>query len=110
MNGTGNKICVATGVTWIQDYLTIQGGITVDVYGTLDNSQQSWSNISVNGGTVCIIDVKVGGTLKTIADGFGNNLTTNNSGTLNFTSTGIIANLGSFILTKLLQVQMALFS
>lgn len=100
MNGTGNVICVASGVTWIQDFLTLQGGVTVNVYGTLDNSQQSWSGVSVNGGTACTIDVKAGGTMKTISGGFGNNLTISNSGTLNFTTTNNISIVGSFILNN----------
>ena len=100
MNGSGNIICVASGVTWIQDFLTLQGGVTVNVYGTIDNSQQSWSSISVNGGTACTIDIKAGGTMQTIAGGFGNNLTINNSGILNFTATGNISHAGSFILNN----------
>ena len=100
MNGSGNTICVASGVTWTQDYLTLQGGVTVNVYGTLDNSQQSWSGVSVNGGTACTIDVKAGGTMQTISGGFGNNLTINNSGTLNFTTTNTISVVGSFILNN----------
>lgn len=100
MNGTGNTICVASGVTWVQDFLTLQGGVTVNVYGTLDNSQQSWSGVSVNGGTACTIDVKSGGAMTTSSGGFGNNLTINNSGTLNFTTTNNISVVGSFILNN----------
>ena len=36
-SGTGNKICVATGVVWDQPFGgTLQAGMVIDVYGTLN--------------------------------------------------------------------------
>lgn len=97
MNGTGNKICVATGVVWDQPFGgTLPAGTIIDVYGTLNLG----NGFNVNGTPPnAIINVRPGATLNHTG-GFGNGLTINNDGTINFTSTAGIDVTGSFILNN----------
>jgi hypothetical protein len=97
MNGTGNKICLATGVVWNQPFGgNLQGGTVIEVYGTLNLG----GSINVNGTPPnAIINVHAGATLNS-SSGFGNGITINNDGIVNFTSSSNISVTGSFILNN----------
>ncbi len=90
-----NKICVATGVTWTQTSGLNLGGTTIDVYGTANLN----GSFTVN--SAAFINVKPGAIANTNSTGFGNNLTINNEGTFNYTSTSGISHQGSFVFNNI---------
>jgi hypothetical protein len=94
MNGTGNKICVATGVVWNQpNGGNLQASTVIDVYGTLNLG----TGINVNGTPPnAIINVHAGATLNSLT-GFGNGITINNDGIVNFTGNGNVDFVGSSV-------------
>ncbi|PWK26435.1 SdrD B-like protein, partial [Arcicella aurantiaca] len=89
-SGTGNSICVATGVTWTQNSGNF-AGVTIDVYGTFN------MNGSYNFNSPVVINIKPGGVLNTDATSFGNNITINNEATVNFTTTSQVTAQGTFV-------------
>ncbi|PWK29485.1 hypothetical protein LV89_00326 [Arcicella aurantiaca] len=97
MNGSGNKICLATGVVWDQPFGgNLQAGTVIEVYGTLNLG----NGFNVNGTPPnAIINVHAGATLNHTG-GFGNGVTINNDGIVNFTSTSNIDVTGSFVLNN----------
>ncbi len=97
MNGTGNKICVATGVVWDQPFGgNLQAGTVIEVFGTLNLG----GGFNVNGTPPnAIINIHPGAILNHTG-GFGNGLTINNDGIVNFTSSTGIDVTGSFILNN----------
>ena len=62
MNGSGNKICVATGVVWDQPFGgNLQAGTVIEVYGTLNLG----NGFNVNGTPPnAIINIHTGATLN----------------------------------------------
>ena len=93
-NGSGNSICVGSGVTWTQSNGGNFSGVTIDVYGTFVMN----GNYNFNGPVV--VNVQVGGVLQTNSTGFGSNLTINNYGKVTYTTAGSINNQGTFSLTN----------
>ncbi|MFY7908645.1 MAG: hypothetical protein ACOVO2_03780, partial [Emticicia sp.] len=95
INGTGNRICVATGVTWTQTSGLNLGGTTIDVHGTYNFN----NSFTVN--SAATINVRPGGTINTNQTSFGNNLTINNEGTFTFTATSQINTQGTFVFNNI---------
>lgn len=87
MNGSNNKICVATGAIWDAGFMgTLSGGTVIEVYGTINITQAP----NINGGTA-IMNIHTGATVN-VESGINQGLTVNNDGTLNFTASGTTVN------------------
>lgn len=83
MNGSDNKICVATGVTWTAGYMgNLAAGTVIDVYGTMNIIQAP----NVNGGTATL-NIHTGAVVN-IESGVNQGMNINNDGILNFTADG----------------------
>lgn len=96
MNGSDNKICVATGVVWDAGFMgNLASGTVIDVYGTVNITQAP----NVNGGTATL-NIHTGATVN-IASGVNQGMNINNDGTLNFTADGTsISTAGTAIITN----------
>lgn len=96
MNGSNNKICVATGVTWDAGFMgTLGGGTIIEVYGTVNITQAP----NVNGGTATL-NIHTGATVN-IASGVNQGMNINNDGMLNFTADGTsVSTTGTAIITN----------
>ena len=92
-NGLGNSICVATGVTWTQPDLTISNGGTIDVYGTIINT----NNISAIGSGGNMLNIHSTGVIETSTSGIPAELIVNNDNILTFLSSSTINVSGSSI-------------
>ncbi|MEL7021578.1 MAG: hypothetical protein AAGK47_08220, partial [Bacteroidota bacterium] len=72
-----------------------------DVYGIIDNAQQSWSNIVINGNDPVTINIYENGQINSNTTGFTSRVIINNEGLFHFTNEGTISNQGNFTFNNL---------
>lgn len=103
-NGLNNSICVAPGITWTQNNLNIGNGATLDVYGTIVNS----NTINTLGGGGNIINIHPTGEIVSQTNKIPSDLVLNNENILtllsankiNISGNGItVNNLASGVIT-----------